>query len=314
MPHPEDSMPSACRAGFACLLPLLAAACATTPASLSSQPSAGSFTLFGDDSAEAPDWDQRLIDPVTAPYLFESPVIDSQVRPILIRHWFPKDGIFGGGRVDIAAVQLRLALTERLAFIAVKDGRAEFEPHAGPDQSGTIDVAGGLKYALLVDPEAGTLVTAGLTYETDAGDADILQGGSHGVWRPFLSGAADGEDYDILWNVGYEHGVSDHETADFIDWHLHCSWETDTPWRPLVEVNGIHYIADGDGLPLDVDGLDYTNIGSQDLDNADWITGALGVRYRLTESVDLGLAWERPLTQRDDIFEDRVTADAVIRF
>lgn len=302
------------RAALPTLLPLLLAACATTPARLHQASPAESFTLFADDSAPESDWNQRLIDPLTAPYLFESPVIDSQVRPVLIRHWFPTSGIFGGGRVDIAAVQLRLALTERLAFIAVKDGRAEFEPHAGPDQSGTIDVAGGLKYALLDDPQAGTLVTAGLTYENDAGDTDILQGGSHGAWRPFLAGAAEGDEYDVLWNVGWFRPVSDHEAADYLDWHLHCSWETGTPWRPLVEVNGIHYTRNGDGLPIDVDGLDYTNIGSQDVKRADWITGALGVRYRLTEDVDLGLAYERPLTQRDDIFDDRIQMDAVIRF
>jgi len=294
---------------------LLMTACASPGGTDPGGPGAWPSPRVADDSAGEPErWSERLIDPVTAPYLFESPVIENQVRPIYLRHWFPKDGIFGGGRVDVAALQLRLKLTERLAFIAVKDGSIDFEPHAGKDQTGAADIAGGLKYALLDDLQAGTLVTVGLSYETDGGDPDVLQGGSHGAWRPFLSGAQDADDFDVLWNVGYFRPVDHDEAADSIDWHLHCSWETGTPWRPLAEINGIHYTRNGNGLPIDVDGLDYTDIGSQDVKGADWITGALGVRYRLSQGVDLGLAYERPLTQRDDIFEDRVTADAVIRF
>lgn len=295
-------------------LALLMAACTATPGHGPGGFGALGSPAGGDDSGEKPRWSDKIIDPITAPYLFESPVIETQIRPTYIRHWFPKDGIFGGGRVDIAAVQARFALTDRLALIAVKDGDIDFEPHAGKDQTGDADIAGGIKYALLDDIQAGTLVTAGLVYEGHGGDTDVLQGGDNGAWRPFLSGAQDGDDYDVLWNVGYFRPVDHDEQADFIDWHLHCSWETGTPWRPLVEVNGIHYTRNANGLPLDVEGLDYTNVGAQDVKGADWITGAVGMRYRLTKHVDLGLAYERPLTSRDDIFEDRVQADAVIRF
>jgi hypothetical protein len=44
-------MPSALRAGCCCLMPFLAAACATAPARVPAHPAGGAFTLFVDDSA-----------------------------------------------------------------------------------------------------------------------------------------------------------------------------------------------------------------------------------------------------------------------
>lgn len=53
-------------------------------------------------SAERP-WRGRLIEPVTQPTIFESPVIDSQVRPMLLHHELPSDSIFAGGSIDVIA-------------------------------------------------------------------------------------------------------------------------------------------------------------------------------------------------------------------
>ena len=59
-------------------------------------------------------WKGRLTEPVTAPYWFESPMIHTSLRPVLIRHNFPSDSIFGAGELDVIALQARLAVTERL--------------------------------------------------------------------------------------------------------------------------------------------------------------------------------------------------------
>jgi len=284
--------------------------------SLSAAEESAFVTVASGVSASDAPWTERIVDPITDPYLFESPVIESSVRPIYIRHFFPKTGIFKGGRVDVEAVQLRWAVTERLAIIAVKDGHIDFQPHSGPDQSGSANIAGGLKYAIVDDREAGQLVTAGLTYENANGDTDVLQGTGDGAWRPFVSGALDGKEVDVIGSVGAWLPNDGDKNSQYIDWHLHAAFASDDlgDVRPIAEINGIHYTNDGQSVALNVEGLDYSNIGANNVKGNDWITGALGFRYRAFANTDFGVAYEWPLTSRSDIFGERFTLDAIIRF
>lgn len=85
-------------------------------------------------------WNQRLVEPVSAPVSFESPIIQTDVNPFFAYHTFPNGSIFGGGNLQLYAVQLRLALTERLAFIATKhvpdeEGWADLGLTAGAEEA-----------------------------------------------------------------------------------------------------------------------------------------------------------------------------------
>ena len=60
--------------------------------------------------------------PMGMPYLFEDPHITSGLNFAYLWHGFPDDSAFQGGGVHVLALQIRLALTDRLAFIATKDG------------------------------------------------------------------------------------------------------------------------------------------------------------------------------------------------
>jgi len=60
--------------------------------------------------------------PMSMPYLFEDPYITTELNLVGIYHDFPSDSVFDGGEAGVIALQARLALTERLAFIATKDG------------------------------------------------------------------------------------------------------------------------------------------------------------------------------------------------
>src|SRR5690606_17541407 len=61
---------------------------------------------------------------------------------------------------------------------------------------------------------------------------------------------------------------------------------------------------------------DLVNWGASNADlNRNFVSGALGFRIRATESIDLGFAWEMPLTDvNQGLMEDRFTVDMVIRF
>ena len=109
----------------------------------------------------------------------------------------------------------------------------------------------------------------------------------------------------------------------------HASYEV-TPWFiPLVEVNWFHVLSTGNGnfnyfkqaggaVPAvaTFEGNDLLNVGASNASqNRDMVTAALGFRSRVCESVDLGLAYEIPLTDANDgIIADRWTLDLVWRF
>ena len=109
----------------------------------------------------------------------------------------------------------------------------------------------------------------------------------------------------------------------------HVSYAVTEKFMPLVEVNWFHVLDSGAGesrFPAQVGGLvpavasfeggDLVNLGASNAgDNADIVTIAAGFRYLLTDNVELGAAFELPLTDKEsNLMEYRVTADLVWKF
>lgn len=63
-----------------------------------------------------------FISPMTNPVYFEDPRQLTEARLIFINHKLPFLLNIPGGRIQAYVLQARLRLTERLSFIAVKDG------------------------------------------------------------------------------------------------------------------------------------------------------------------------------------------------
>jgi len=105
--------------------------------------------------------------PMSMPFLFEDPYITTGLNFVGVYHNFPDDSIFDGGEVGILALQARLAITDRLAFIATKDGFTILRPDSNllNNKEGFTDVTLGFKYAVIDDREAGLIVTPSLRYE-----------------------------------------------------------------------------------------------------------------------------------------------------
>jgi len=63
------------------------------------------------------------------------------------------------------------------------------------------------------------------------------------------------------------------------------------------------------------EGADLLNWGALNSNRADYATMALGWRSRLTNTVDVGFAYEFPLTdEEDNITDDRFTVDLTWTF
>lgn len=267
-----------------------------------------------DTSRSIDHWTRTIPEPLTAPVTFESPTVHTSVRPVYARHSFPSDSIFGGGTLTIYALQARFALTERFALLATKDGYFDLDPDVGSSETGLGDIAGGFKYAFLQDEARGLIASGGLIFETTSGDDEVLQGNGDGVLRPFVSSGWSVGNCALTSNVGYNHPLDDEEESTSFDWHLGASWKATENFVPLAEINGIHYVSSGEALPVDFEGVDVVNLGATDVTGNDIVTGALGFRYELRKRWWLGLGYEAPLTSREDIFDDRITADLVFVF
>ncbi len=261
----------------------------------------------------------RYVAPLTNPIFNETPHITTEARAFYFYHALPNDFVTGGGDVNLAALQLRVAITDRLGFIATKDGYADFNfDEVLPDESGFANVALGFKYALISRPEDETILTAGLRYEIPINDLETggieLQGDGDGFLNPFLTGATVLGDFGLQASIGANLALDTDEDTSILHYSLHGDYELFEGFFPLLELNGFTAIDNGrrlTGALGDLDGVDVLNFGSEDRDTT--ITVGGGFRYRFDDNVQLGLGAETPITDKDDtIFDYRVYVDLVL--
>ena len=260
-------------------------------------------------------------EPVGNPIYFESPFIDTQMKFFYLWHDFPSNGQIGGGQANVWGLQIRVALTERLALIAPKDGWSEFNAGILPRASGWNDFMVGLKYAVVVDEPNEFILTAGMRWEWHQGSRRILQGGDGGDHElsPFISFAKTWEQFNFIGNLTARVPLDLNDGNCIISWDLHMDWEV-APERlpgfhPLIELHALHYVSNADRFPVDFGGLDYTNIGASDVAGSSVFWGDLGFRWKLTPNLSIGAAYGFPISNPgNDIFNQRVTVDFIASF
>lgn len=259
---------------------------------------------------------ENFYEPVGMPLYFESPFNTTQLRLLYLWHKFPKGSQIGGGDLSVFAAQIRLALTERLSLIATKDGYSVLNAGILPHDDGWNDFAIGTKYVLIADTENDFVLTPGIRWEWTNGDRGVLQGGDHEL-SPFVSFAKGFDRFHILGNVTGRLPM-DHNDGNYIlSWNLHFDYEVAPEvlpgFAPMIEFHGLHYLSDGDRLPLSVGGLDYTNLGSTDVAGDSVFWSGIGFRWKLTPHLSFGSTWEFPLhNPNNDIMGSRVTADVAL--
>jgi hypothetical protein len=254
---------------------------------------------------------EHFYEPIGNPLFFESPFINTSIRVLYLHHEFAEKSQLQGGDLNVYAVQARLALTERLAFIATKDGYSDLNADALPKDEGWNDIAAGFKYAFYVDREADMVWTLGGRYQAGNGDSEVLQGGVQEV-SPFVSFAKGWEKFHLLGNVSFRHPLDTNKGNNILQWSAHADYEIYPGIAPVLELHGLHYLDDGNRLPLKVGGLDYTNLGSSDVGGSTVVWFGAGARFNLAPNVSLGSTYEYPLTNKNaDIHGGRVTVDLI---
>lgn len=278
--------------------------------------------------------------PMGMPYLFEDPHITSGLNFAYLWHGFPDDSAFQGGGVHVLALQIRLALTDRLAFIATKDGLTILRPDnpVVEEDTGIMDMTMGFKYALIDSRENDFILTPALRYEIPLGNEGVYQGYGDGVMIPSASfrwglGKLGLEGANVIGSIGGQIPLERDANSDSIFYNLHLDYGFDMGDGiveyivPFMELNGIHYTGSGDGLnpihttlgkvPLNTvqgllgtgpfEGVDVANLGSRGIQGADLLVLGGGVRVPTSWNVEFGLMAEGPISKRQDIYGHRVT-------
>lgn len=275
---------------------------------------AGCSTLMLQTNLGAQDWKENAIAPVANPIFFETPLIQSEIRPIFA--WHRLDNAFLGTDADVRvyAVQLRYAVTEKLAFIATKDGYIEFNPKNGPAADGWADLSAGLKYALYENTEHHILVTPGFTFEFPTGNRKVFQGNGDGEANVFVSAMKGWNNFHATINIGARIPLDfDEETAN-VRYNGMLDYYVLQYFIPFAAINAFTTVSEGKALPFGSEGFDLINFGSSNAEGETQASWALGFRSRLHKKVDLGFAYERGFTPSNDIFDDRFTVDLAVRF
>jgi hypothetical protein len=260
-------------------------------------------------------WLDEAVTPVTNPVWFEDARITTEARFIAMYHEIDDDFITQGGDIQLYALQLRYAITDKLAFIAVKDGLVDFNPDAGNDQFDFADIAAGLKYQVYRNDDLQLVVTPGLTFEIPIGAEDVFQGNGDGMFRPFVSVLKGFDKLRLAGNTGFHIPIDfDAETAQY-HWSLHADYEVHKYFIPLVELNGYTTLTEAERVgPLQSEGFDVINFGAGDAVGDTNVTVGVGFRSKVYKGAELGFAWEKEVTSGDDLFDYRFTMDLLYRF
>jgi hypothetical protein len=292
---------------------------------------------------------EGFIPPTSMPYLFEDPFITTEISAHAIWHDFPWDSVFRGGDAWVAAIQARLAITDRLAFIASKDGYTWLRPGSNSQISadqGFFDITAGFKYALIDRPEDGFIFTPALRVDLPVGQKRVFSGNGGGVVIPSVSSAYGMGPVHLIGSTGWRLPFSSDKESTSIFYNLHLDVAAVEFLVPFLELNGTTWTHSGHGerrvktkafgsVPLtpaqDVvhnqppaglgqtdrrrwEGADVVNLGSRGVAGNTILTLAAGARIPVGKNVSFGAYYEFPLTDREDIFGQRVDLNAMYTF
>lgn len=258
-----------------------------------------------------------FIGPITNPVLAKDPRSLTEARLLFVNNQIPPENLIGPGNFQVYGMQVRVALTDRLTFIADKDGYATLHPGAAiPSTAGWLDLAAGLKYTFIRDVEHQFLATGGFMYEIPSGEAKVFQHSGGGLFTFFgTMGKEFGCVNHFVGNFGYQQAVDEAKNSSFMYAQLHLDRQFFGWLYPLVEMNWYHYVQGGAALPATLgegDGL--LNFGTNGMAGHDLVTTALGLKAKLGRHVETGAAWEFPISAHHDIIDSRLTAELILRY
>jgi hypothetical protein len=257
---------------------------------------------------------EGFVGPISNPILAKDPRALTEFRFLFVDNYIPPSSPLGGGDFQAYGFQVRAALTDRLSFIADKDGFLSLHPRVGGSRTGALNVAMGLKYAFIRDVENQLLVVGGIQYEPQSGYGNVFQNLGDTMTGFGIIGKQFGCCH-VLLNSGYQQALDRNLNSNFCYTSLHLDRKFGFIY-PLVEANWFHWTQGGNhGLPPALgegDGL--LNLGTSGVAGNDLVTVAAGVKAVLSPYVTTGIAYETTVSNRQDLLNDRILFEMIFRY
>lgn len=256
----------------------------------------------------------EFISPQTNPVFFEDPRSLTEARLVYLRNSVAS-GLGAPGDFDYFGMQLRAAVTHRLSLITTKAGFFCMGSDLEPDD-GWANTNAGLKLGLWADPQQQQLLSLGALYEIPSGSGRALQGSGNGELAMFLTGGSQlGRDGNVLSAAGVRMPVNQADAAKILYWSSHIDHKLGaTRMYAVGEMNWYHYFGSGNLPTDDAAGLDLFNFGNANAAGLEVITAAFGMRYKPLATVEMGVIYELPMTEKKDILNNRLSADWITRY
>ena len=278
---------------------------------------------------------ERAIRPMTNLTQHDLAIPQTQIRAIYMNHTFPSQVTLAsgarvpfGGDLNLIALQAEFKLNDRMSIVALKDGYIDFNPdNTFSHSEGIANIAGGIKYAFILDPENSTALSGIASVEIPVGDSDVFQGEGDGALNLILSGLKFYGDIQLSGAAGLHIPFSQSDSlTGFLS--AHASYHYSEKFIPFVELNWYTTIDEGNGsnnfngqlgqtVPQNVnfEGGDLINFGSANGSDQDLVTAAIGVQTQLADALTAGIAYEFPLTDSENsLYENRLTFTLNMKF
>ncbi len=258
----------------------------------------------------------KFIEPVTNFVGAIDPRSRTRVRGVFANQQIPESSILGDGDLQLYAMEASVAINERFAIIAEKDGYIAMQTQAAGNRKGWADISIGGKYVLVRDVENQRLLTAGVMYDVPTGSNAVFQGNNDGIWTMFLTGGqefANGNAH-IMGTAGWRLPNNKSKDTESLYYSLHLDYEVYAGWYALWEFNGILYTNSGTALASPQEGGDLLNLGANNVAGNHVATTALGVTRVFNSHLASAIAYEVPVTDRRDLFDNRVTATITLTY
>jgi hypothetical protein len=279
-------------------------------------------------SDHAGDLDQ-FASPVSSPFLTVDPRALTEVKPIFIYQTIPnRNDIFHGGSVEFFGISGSVAFTERWSLVLNKMGGIFIQPDDktftnGRDASSFSELWLGPKYTFYRDECNNTVAAAGLTFQIPAGNSRAFQNTGSLSLAPYVSFAKSfGKlpqgfgNFNFMNTTGFSFGT-DNQRSDYFYTNFHLDYDVagQHKFYPMIELNYTRYIINGGATPFFSEGNDLVNFGATNVSHNNQLTLATGIRYKFSEHVQTGLAFEFPLTNSNRGINDfRTTIDLILRY
>ncbi len=268
-------------------------------------------TTFQSDHA----FDQ-FISPTSNPFFFEDPRSLTEIRPIILYQRTPRNNpLFQGGDIQFYGLQGRIAFNERWSLVFHKLGFIAIQPDSAlPSAGGFAEIQLGPKYTFWRDDVTNTVAAFGLNFEIPSGPRKVFQDTGNGAVTPYVSvGQQLFTNFHFLGTFGYRVGFdSDRSDAFFLS--LHLDYSIINRIFPFVEFNWYHYTSNGKSLNADFEGRDLFNLGATRISGGDNVTLGAGIRFKITPTIEAGILYEAPISNREDLMDYRLSLDVIFRY